>query len=78
LKDKEVVRGETDEIKARTSGVFTALRDEVEEQIHAINKQPRLTEAEQGALRRLKEALDISEELVDKEIDDVKKALKKD
>jgi len=74
----EKLRGkrEAKEIRTKMEKVFSALRDEVEEQVNALDKKPRLTQLEKKMLDELREALDISEELINKEIEDVEKALK--
>lgn len=77
VREKEQIRQEANEAKEKMVSVFAALRDEAEEQVNALDKKERLSEAENRMLNKLKEALDISEEFIDKEIEDVQKMLKK-
>ena len=66
------VRIEAEEIQSHLLRVFTALREEVYEQIQAIDKKKRLSKAEKEAVMALNKALDVSETLIEKEIKDVK------
>lgn len=73
---REQMKVEADEAADKLGKVFSALRDEVEEQIRALSAKPNLTDFERETLERIKEALDVSEEIMDKEIDDVRKLLR--
>lgn len=70
------LRKETKEIQDQMEKIFSALRDEIHEQINAINKKPRLSKGEQAAVESLNSALEVSETLIEKEIVDVQKILK--
>jgi hypothetical protein len=74
---REMRRGakEAEEIRTKMEKILSALKDEVEEQINALDKKPRLSDAEKRAISKIKEAIDISEELISKEIEDVEKIL---
>jgi hypothetical protein len=69
------LRKETQEIQAQMEKIFTALRDEIYEQINTITKRKRLTKAEKEAVEGLNQAIEVSEALIEKEINDVKKIL---
>ena len=56
--------------------IFSALRDEIYDQIVTITKRPRLSAKEKEAVEGLHQALEVSETLIEKEISDVKKILK--
>ncbi|MEX0931678.1 MAG: cohesin domain-containing protein [Candidatus Paceibacterota bacterium] len=56
--------------------IFSTLRDEVEDQVRQLSAKARLSDAEKRVLVKLREALDISEEFIDKEISDIEKVLK--
>jgi hypothetical protein len=71
--EKEYIKKEADEAREKLEVIFTVLRIEIEEQIIAIATKPNMTESERQILEKLKEALEISEELLDKEIEDVRK-----
>ena len=73
--EKEYIKKEADEAREKLEGIFAVLRDEVEEQVIALATKPNMTESERAILEKLKEALEISEELLDKEIEDVRKLL---
>jgi hypothetical protein len=70
------LRKETKEIQDQTEKIFSALRDEIYEQINAITRKPRLSRQEKAAVEGLNSALEVSETLIEKEIVDVEKILK--
>lgn len=70
------LRREADEIQSQMLRIFSALREEIYDQIGAINKKTRLTKKEKEAVDGLNKALNVSEKLLEKEIKDVKKLLK--
>ncbi len=67
---------EAREAEAKMEIIFSTLRDEVEDQVRQLSTKARLTDGEKRVLVKLREALDISEEFIDKEISDVEKVLK--
>lgn len=75
-KKEEVLRKETREIQDQMEKIFSALRDEIYDQINLITKRPRLSKKEKEAVEGLNQALEVSETLIEKEINDVKKILK--
>ncbi len=75
-KKEEKLRKETREIQDQMEKIFSALRDEIYDQINAITKRPRLSKKEKEAVEGLNQALEVSETLIEKEINDVKKILK--
>ena len=56
--------------------IFSALRDEIYDQINMITKHERLSKKEREAVEGLNQALEVSETLIEKEITDVSKILK--
>ena len=70
------LRQETREIQDQMEKIFSALRDEIHDQIVTITKRPRLSKKEKEAVEGLHHALEVSETLIEKEISDVKKILK--
>ena len=66
---------ETGEVKESAAKAFKALRDEVEEQIELLDGKPGLNKDERKVRDKLKEALNISEDFIGKEIKDVEKEL---
>lgn len=75
-KKEELLRKETREIQDQMEKIFSALRDEIYDQINLITKRPRLSKKEKEAVEGLNQALEVSETLIEKEINDVKKVLK--
>jgi hypothetical protein len=73
---EQKLRRETKEIQDQMSKIFSALRDEIYDQINTITKRPRLSKAERDAVEQLNQALEVSETLIEKEINDVKSILK--
>lgn len=73
---EELLRKETREIQDQMEKIFSALRDEIYDQINMITKRPRLSKKEKEAVEGLNQALEVSETLIEKEINDVKKILK--
>ncbi len=70
------LRKETKEIQDQMEKIFSALRDEIYDQVNAITKKPRLSRQEREAVENLSSALEVSETLIEKEITDVQKILR--
>ncbi len=70
------LRKESKEIQDQMEKIFSALRDEIYDQINAITKKPRLSRQEKEAVENLSSALEVSETLIEKEIIDVQKILR--
>ena len=73
---RKKLRRETKEVDQAVSNAFKALREEVQEQIEHLDGKAGLTKSENKVRDKLKEALDVSEQFIEKEIEDVKKELK--
>lgn len=73
---EEKLRRETREIQDQMEKIFSALRDEIYDQIISITKRKRLSPKEKEAIEGLTQALEVSETLIEKEINDVKAILK--
>lgn len=72
LKIKEdKLRRETRDVHDQMVKIFSALRDEIYEQVNAITKRKRLSMNEKKAVEGLNQALEVSETLIEKEIKDV-------
>jgi hypothetical protein len=77
LKEKEEkLRRETREVQDQMEKIFSALRDEVYDQVNAITKRKRLSTKEKETVEALTQALEVSETLIEKEVNDVKTILK--
>lgn len=73
---EQKLRRETKEIQDQMEKIFSALRDEIYDQINLITKRERLSKKEREAVEGLNQALEVSETLLEKEITDVSKILK--
>jgi len=74
-REKKTLRKETQEARDSLAKTFNALRKEVEEQIEMFDTKPGFSEKERKVYDDLKEALDASEKLISKEIEDIEKEL---
>ena len=72
---KKILKKETQEVKESVDRTFRALREEVEEKIEMFDSRPGFSKKERKVCDDLKKALNISEELIGKEIKDVEKEL---
>ena len=73
---EEKLRRETREIQDQMEKIFSALRDEIYDQVNMITKRKRLSKGEKEAIEGLNQALEVSETLIEKEINDVKSILR--
>lgn len=73
---EEKLRRETREIQDQMEKIFSALRDEIHDQILTITKRKRLSAKEKEAIEGLTQALEVSETLIEKEINDVNTILR--
>lgn len=73
--ERERIRRESDEAKLKLTEIFTALREEVSELMELVDKKPGMSENERRVKEKIGEALDISEEFIDKELEDIKKEI---
>jgi hypothetical protein len=73
---EEKLQRETREIQDQMEKIFSALRDEIYDQINSITKRKRLSAKEKEAVEGLTQALEVSETLIEKEINDVKTILR--
>jgi len=69
------LKKETKELAQAILTAFKALREEVQEQIEYLDGKPGLTDSEAKVRDKLKEALDISEKFIGKELEDIEKEL---
>lgn len=73
--EQEAIDEEAKEAQRRISEVFAALHEEVDELMPLADKRPGLSEAERRVKEKLKEALNISEEFLAKEVEDIEKEI---
>lgn len=73
---EDKLRREVREIQDQMEKIFSALRDEIYDQVNAITKRKRLSKNEKEVVEGLHQALEVSETLIEKEINDVKTILR--
>ena len=73
--NKKKGKRETIEVRNEVSRVFSALRDEAEDLFASFDGKEGLSAKEKGAFKKISDALDVSEEIIGKEIDDVEKLM---
>lgn len=73
---EEKLRHETRDIQDQMEKIFSALRDEIYDQISNITNRKRLSAKEKEAVEGLTQALEVSETLIEKEINDIKNLLR--
>lgn len=73
----ERLRTEMYEVHEQMEKIFKALRDEIHDQVQSITNRSRLSKGEKNVVHNLNRVLETSETLVEKEVQDVKKILKK-
>ena len=64
------------EMADKNDRVFSAMREEFEQMINNFDERPQLTPAERDLLEEIKEVLDLSEEVIDTGIDELKKMIR--
>ncbi len=69
LRELSIVRDKNDKI-------FSAMREEFEQMVNDLDEKPQLTPQERDFLENIKETLDISEELVDSSMEELKKSIR--
>ncbi len=74
--ERSRIMRETLEVKTKLGKIFAALREEVDELIQMADKKQGLSDSERRVKERLQESLDISEEFINKEVEDVEKEIK--
>ncbi|NBD74200.1 hypothetical protein GVX82_04135 [Patescibacteria group bacterium] len=70
------IKIEAIEASERLVNIFDVLREEIEEKVLTLAHKPNMTENERQLMEGLKDSLSIAEELLDKEIEDVRKLVK--
>ena len=73
--EKYIIKRESDELRDNMANVFAALRDEVGEQAGRLFEKPNPSAEDRDVMQEINEAIDLSEELLSKEVEDVRKLL---
>ncbi len=63
-------------MREKNSRLFQAMREEFEQMVSDFDEKPQLTDDERLFLEKMKEVVDISEELIDSSIEELKKAVR--
>ncbi len=75
-KEKEKLLQAVLEVRDKNDRIFSAMREEFEQLIQNFDIKPQLTPQERDLLENIKEVLDISEELIDTSIEELKKMVR--
>lgn len=73
--EKYIAKREADEVRDNLGNIFSALREEVGEQVGALFQKPNPSPQDREVMMNINEAIDLSEELLSKEVEDVRKLL---
>lgn len=73
--EKYLTKREADELRDNMGNIFAALREEVGEQTGRLFDKPNPSAQDREVMENINEAVDLSEELLSKEVEDVRKLL---
>lgn len=73
--EKYLTKREADELRDNMGNIFAALREEVGEQVGRLFDKPNPSAQDREVMENINEAVDLSEELLSKEVEDVRKLL---
>lgn len=73
--EKYLAKREADELRDEMASVFAALREEVGEQTGTLFQKPNPSARDREVMEKINEAVDLSEEILAKEVEDVRKYL---
>ncbi len=74
--DKMRILHEVASVRDKNDKIFSAMREEFEQMVQDLDDKPQLTPIERDLLEKIKEVLEISEELVDTGMDELKKTVR--
>jgi hypothetical protein len=74
--DKLRVLSELAQVRDKNDKIFSAMREEFEQMVQDLDEKPQLTPTERELLEKIKEVLEVSEELIDTGMDDLKKTIR--
>ena len=72
-RDRAVLLQEISAIREKNDKVFSAMREEFEQMVNDLDERPQLTPQERDFLENMKEVLEISEEVLDTSLEELKK-----
>jgi hypothetical protein len=70
------ILSEVAQARDKNDKIFSAMREEFEQMVQDLDEKPQLTPIERDLLEKIKEVLEISEELVDTGMDELKKTIR--
>ena len=73
--EKYLVKREADELRDSMGNIFAAVREEIGEQVGYLFQKPNPSAQDREVMININEAVDLSEELLSKEVEDVRKLL---
>jgi hypothetical protein len=74
-RERYVAKRESDEVRDVVGNIFSALREEIGEQAGQLFQKPNPSAQDREVMMRINEAIDLSEQLITKEVEDVRKSL---
>jgi 2-hydroxy-3-keto-5-methylthiopentenyl-1-phosphate phosphatase len=63
-------------VRDKNDKIFSAMREEFEQMVQDLDEKPQLTPTERELLERIKEVIEVSEEIVDTGMDNLKKTIR--
>lgn len=75
-RDRLHVLSEVAQVRDKNDKIFSAMREEFEQMVQDLDEKPQLTPVERELLERIKEVLEVSEEIVDTGMDNLKKTIR--
>ncbi len=76
LSDRLHVLSEVAQVRDKNDKIFSAMREEFEQMVQDLDEKPQLTPTERELLERIKEVIEVSEEIVDTGMDNLKKTIR--
>ncbi|HVZ24340.1 MAG TPA: cohesin domain-containing protein [Vicinamibacterales bacterium] len=74
--DRDRIVRHVSEMREKNDRIFTAMREEFEQLVNDLDPKPQLTVEERQMLESIKEVLDVSEGLIDQDIEQLKKEIR--
>jgi len=75
MAELKTAHDKANKIRDKIKTVFEALKEEAEEQIKLLDKKPKLSVVEEKILSKMKEALNLAEEFLEKETEKIKELM---
>lgn len=75
-RDRLHILSEVAQVRDKNDKIFSAMREEFEQMVQDLDEKPQLTPTERELLERIKEVIEVSEEIVDTGMDNLKKTIR--